>query len=187
MEQIVNNQAFEHIVEKIFLTLKYEDLVACELVNKSAGNVLKNPLFWLKKWKLKGLSEKNEENWNTALQLTKDSKLEKNIILYFRRVLSMGRAFVDVPCYIDKKVVGNVLAEENTLQNSNFEDEQARLVLSEKFDHVVDMANTEGVLAKFFAFVTLEKLLEQNPHTDLELYLEKTNSSFRQYVQHSAL
>ena len=53
MEQIVNNQAFEHIVEKIFLPLKYEDLVAWELVSKSAGTILKNPLFWLKKWKLK--------------------------------------------------------------------------------------------------------------------------------------
>ena len=80
MEQIVNNQAFEHIVEKIFLPLKYEDLIACELVNKMAGTILKNPLFWLKKWKLEGLSKENEEIWNKALRLTKDSELKTNII-----------------------------------------------------------------------------------------------------------
>ena len=84
MEQIVNNQAFEHIVEKIFLPLKYEDLIACELVNKMAGTILKNPLFWLKKWKLEGLSKENEE---IRLRLNKDSELKTNIILYFRRVL----------------------------------------------------------------------------------------------------
>ena len=185
MEQIVNNQAFKHIVEKIFLTLKYEDLVACELVNKSSGNVLKNPLFWLKKWKLKGLSKENEENWNKALRLTKDSELEKNIILYFRRVLLMGHASIDVPCYIDKDVVEKVLAEE-TNPKKNFPLEK---LLKEyaSLTHVVDMANNggggQGVLANFFALVTLQGLLNRNPHMDVELILGKTSSSFRQYVQ----
>ena len=109
MEQIVNNQAFEHIVEKIFLPLKYEDLIACELVNKMAGTILKNPLFWLKKWKLEGLSKENEEIWNKALRLTKDSEF------------LMGRAFIDVPCYIDIDVVINVLAEKLNQSKSKYQ------------------------------------------------------------------
>ena len=121
MEQIVNNQAFEHIVEKIFLPLKYEDLIACELVNKMAGTILKNPLFWLKKWKLEGLSKENEEIWNKALRLTKDSELKTNIILYFRRVLLMGRAFIDVTCYIDIDVVINVVAEKLNQSKSKYQ------------------------------------------------------------------
>ena len=38
MENIICNPGFQHIGEKIFLTLKYEDLKVCQLINKKCIN-----------------------------------------------------------------------------------------------------------------------------------------------------
>ena len=102
MEQIINNQGFQHIVEKIFLPLKCQDLLVCELINKSSKNILGNLWFWHKKWIIRGLSEKNQEDWGKAIELSIKNwpELEQNVLLYQRKVLRNDHgAFVDIPCY----------------------------------------------------------------------------------------
>ena len=56
-------QGHQHIAENIFLHMDFEDLVAlqnkksgCELINKRSYDILNNPIFWLKKWTMNGLT-----------------------------------------------------------------------------------------------------------------------------------
>ena len=119
MEQIVNNPGLQHIIENIFLNLNYKDLMTCKLVNKSCKQILNNPMFWLKMWRLKrGLSKKNHADWSNAIQITMGTNLEKNVPLFIKRVIETGH-FVDVPCYIDAEVVekSNETTFEETLMN----------------------------------------------------------------------
>ena len=107
MDQIINNPGLQHIIEIIFFNLDFEDLMACQLVNKSIKNILKNQMFWLKKWRFnKGLSKTNQNNWIKALKMTKNTNLEKNVALYIKKVIKIGHV-VDVPCYIDNDTVIN--------------------------------------------------------------------------------
>ena len=48
-----------------------------------------------------GLSQKNQDDWTRAIQLTKDTELEKNVILYLKKVIKRGIS-LDIPCYITK-------------------------------------------------------------------------------------
>ena len=108
MDKIINSQGFLHIIEKIFLILKQEDLLSCQLINKSSNQILDDPNFWLRKWINRGLSGKNLTDWRNAIQLSKNTKLESKITRYLRRILKRS-IFIDVPCYIDKKVVERYL------------------------------------------------------------------------------
>ena len=80
-DQIVNTPGLQHIIELIFFNLDFENLVACQLVNKASNEILKNPIFWLEKWRFnQGLSKKNKEDWIKALQMTKNTNFERNVI-----------------------------------------------------------------------------------------------------------
>ena len=104
MDQIVSNPGLQHIAEKIFLTLNYEDILSCRLLNKSSNLILENPILWLGQGILKGLSKKNQGDWLNVIKLTKDTKLESNITKYLRRVAKKS-FFVDVPCFINQNVL----------------------------------------------------------------------------------
>ena len=101
MDQILNTQGFQHIVENIFLNLNYEDLLFSQLINNSCKKIIENPMFWLKKWRKRGLSKENEEDWANAIQITRNNpnNEEINALSYIKMVIKMGH-FVDVPCYI---------------------------------------------------------------------------------------
>ena len=87
-DQIVNTPGLQHIIELIFFNLDFENLVACQLVNKASNEILKNPIFWLEKWRVnQGLSKKNKEDWIKALQMTKNTNLERNVGLYLKKVI----------------------------------------------------------------------------------------------------
>ena len=101
MDQIVSNPGLQHIAEKIFITLNYEDILSCRLVNKSSKLILENPMLWLRQGILKGLSKKNQGDWLNVIKLTKDTKLESKITKYLRRVAKKS-FFVDVPCFINQ-------------------------------------------------------------------------------------
>ena len=104
MENIICNPGYQHIGENIFLTLKYEDLQTCLLINKKCKQILDNPKFWLKKFVTRGLSKKNQKDWMEAIKLVnKNPVLKKNIFHYLKRSSRHERLF-DLPCYIDKKV-----------------------------------------------------------------------------------
>ena len=108
MDQIISNPGFKHIAEKIFITLNYEDILSCRLINKSSNLILENPMLWLRQGILKGLSKKNQEDWISVIKLTKDTKLESNITKYLRRAFKKS-FFVDVPCFIDQNVLEHFL------------------------------------------------------------------------------
>ena len=90
MDQIVSNPGLQHIAEKIFLTLNYEDILSCRLVNKSSKLILENPMLWLRQGILKGLSKKNQEDWINVIKLMKDTKLASNITKYLRRAFRIS-------------------------------------------------------------------------------------------------
>ena len=102
MDQVFNNSGLQHITEIIFLNLDIEKLQVCQCLNKSSKEILKNPIFWLKKWK--GLSKNSKKDWTKAIQLTRNTNLEENVISYIKRAIKIGH-IVDVPCYIDENVV----------------------------------------------------------------------------------
>ena len=102
MEQIINNPGFEDITRNIFMMLNLKDLANCRMVGRSFNGFLENPMFWLKKWIKRGLSKKNQKDWITAIDETKDKELIKIILLYFKKMLKR-REFIDVPCFIDKR------------------------------------------------------------------------------------
>ena len=104
MNQIIQNPGLQHIIENVFLNLDFNDLLSCQLINQSCNELLKNPMFWLKKWRLRGLSKKNEADWAKAIQMTRNTNFEKNIFLYFKKIVKFGH-FVDIPCYIDNNVL----------------------------------------------------------------------------------
>ena len=120
MDQIIKSPGLQHVIENIFLNLDFKDLLACQFINKTCKQILANPMFWLKKWRFyRGLSKKNEEDWIKAIQMTKGTIFEKNILLYIKRVIKTGH-FVDVPCYIDST---NVLEKSRGLTFSQVLDE----------------------------------------------------------------
>ena len=103
-EHFINTPGLQHLAENIFLNLNYHDLNSCQLINRSSKNILKNPNFWLKKFIQRGLSKQNQNDWKKAIQLTRNTKLENNILRYLKRSLKHQK-LVDLPCYIDKNVV----------------------------------------------------------------------------------
>ena len=48
MDQIIYNSGFQHIAEKIFLNLRFQDLQSCRLANKSLRKILSHPMFLIK-------------------------------------------------------------------------------------------------------------------------------------------
>ena len=104
LEEIINSPGLQHIVEEIFLNLDFEDIQACAQINIPCKKVIENPIFWLKKWRLRGLSKKNHEDWIKAIQITRNTPLEENVYAYIKMIIKIGH-FVDVPCYINSKVV----------------------------------------------------------------------------------
>ena len=105
-ESIFNNPGLQHIAENIFGNLNYEDLEVCRTVNQSCKNILDEPIFWLKKFIRRGLSRKDQLDWTKAVQLTKHTDLEKNVLLYLKK-RSKNERVVNLPCYINEKIVGN--------------------------------------------------------------------------------
>ena len=71
MDKIIQNPGFQHLTEKILLNLPVKDLISLLSMNKTLKQILEDPMFWIKKWTLKGLSKKNKDDWMKAIQLTK--------------------------------------------------------------------------------------------------------------------
>ena len=90
MENIIKNPGFHHLVEKIFLNLKYEDLKKCQLINQTTNQILENPMFWMKKLIQSGfsLSEENQKDWIKAIQSERNSEKERHILAYLKWKLS---------------------------------------------------------------------------------------------------
>ena len=106
LEIILNNPGLQHIAENILCNLKYDDLEVCKSVNESWKKVLDEPMFWLKIFIRRGLSMKDQLDWSKAIQLTKRTSLENNVLSYLKNS-SKNQRVVNLPCYIDEKIVSN--------------------------------------------------------------------------------
>ena len=107
-DEIINNPGLQHIMEKIFLNLDFADILACQLINKSCKEIVDNPMFWLKKWRLRGLSEKNHKNWTQVIQLTRGTLPGSCIYFYIKEIIKQNSLLVDVPCLIDEQDILNI-------------------------------------------------------------------------------
>ena len=84
MESIIQNPGFQQITEMILFNLDFQALKKCQLLNKSIKDILEDPMFWLRKWRTqRGLSKKNHNDWDTAIELTKNTIVDANNKLFF--------------------------------------------------------------------------------------------------------
>ena len=106
LEKILNNPGFQHLAENIFWNLDYEDLKICREINSSSKRILDNPhrfpqqeiWFVLKKLVHRGLSKKNQENWEKLIQYVKNTDKEKFILWYFKLKLK-EEGVSDLTCH----------------------------------------------------------------------------------------
>ena len=103
---IFNNPGLKHITENIFCNLRHEDLEVCRNIDQYCKKVLDEPMFWLRKFIRRGLSMKNQLDWTKAIQLTKNTNLKKNVLSYLKKC-SKNERVVNLPCYINEKIVKN--------------------------------------------------------------------------------
>ena len=107
MESIIQNPGFQQITEMILFNLDFRTVKKCQLLNNSFKDILEDPMFWLRKWRMqRGLSKKNYDDWVKAIQLTKNTNVEVNVQLYLEKVIETGHV-VDVPCFIDSDAIQN--------------------------------------------------------------------------------
>ena len=92
MEKIINNPGLQHLVEKVFWSLDYKNLKICAEINQSSQQTVKNPIFWLKKFK----SFSND--WIKVIQSVKNTDKEKYIISYLNWKFKQGIVEY-LPCY----------------------------------------------------------------------------------------
>ena len=108
LETFVQNPGLQHLAENIFLNLNFNALNNCTHVNEVWKKFLNDPMFWLKRFVLRGLSEKNKTDWIEAIQMTRDGRadpeLEENILQYLIDYSSNERVtYFDVPCYLNNQ------------------------------------------------------------------------------------
>ena len=80
--------------------------------------MLENPLFWLGKHIRRGLSKKNQVDWLKAIQMTKDTELEKFVFLYLKNS-TKNQKVTDLYCYIDDDFLRNSAEMIKKYLNSN--------------------------------------------------------------------
>ena len=61
IEKIIGNPGLQHIIEEILLNLDFKWIIAFQSVNKSCKQIVDNPIFRLRKWRLSGLLPKEIE------------------------------------------------------------------------------------------------------------------------------
>ena len=104
LEIFLNNPGFHHVAEEIFWNLNFKALENCQQINQSSNEILKNPLFWMKKLVRRGgISKENEEEWMKALKLAKNSNKEEHVVMYLKWKLKNNKV-VDLPCFTNPTV-----------------------------------------------------------------------------------
>ena len=146
MEKIINNPGLQHLFEKIFWNLNYGELQKCHTINQFCKEILESPLFWLKIFIRRGMSEQNQINWSRAIQISKNTHMEKHVLNYLRKCTKNVRV-VDLPCYMEENFLKKPLkVVENYLQLFHIKGFQKSMQLA------VENRNVEDV--KFLAPLT---------------------------------
>ena len=66
MEKLFINPGLQHLVEKVFWNLDFDDLKICAQINQSSKQILQNPIFCLRKFE--NLSKENQKDWMKVIQ-----------------------------------------------------------------------------------------------------------------------
>ena len=98
MENITNNPGLQHLAENILLNLDHQNLEICQEVNNSFKEILNNSRKFIRR----GLPMKNQSEWIKAIQITKDTDLEKPVITYLKKCSKNSRVIAP-PYYIDEE------------------------------------------------------------------------------------
>ena len=120
INHIIDNPGFHHILENTFLRLDLNDLLKCQLINKSVKKILNNPMFWIKKLAQKGFSKKNQADWIRGIQIIKKNPpLEfEGMNLYLKRILN-NQHLIDTPCYFDQNDISLKIALGREIEATN--------------------------------------------------------------------
>ena len=97
MAKIFTYPGFQHLAEKVFMNLDVEDLKMCAQINQSCKQILKNSMFWLKKFGL--LSKESQEEWIKIIHSVKNSEFETIIVSYLQWTLTKKFEEVDLPWF----------------------------------------------------------------------------------------
>ena len=119
MDQITNSPGLQHITEDILLNLDFKNLEICQSINKKFGEVLANPIFWLKKFRLitknPGLRQINED---VFLDFDiEDLKFLKTVNKTFKEIL-------DNPTFLKKQHLNRERLER--LEDKKIDEEMSR-------------------------------------------------------------
>ena len=119
MDPITNNPGLQHITEDILLNLDFKNLKICQSVNKKFGEILANPIFWLKKFRLitnnPGLRQINED---VFLDFdNEDLKILKTVNKTFKEIL-------DNPTFLKKQHLNRERLER--LEDKKIDEEMSR-------------------------------------------------------------
>ena len=85
-------------MENIFHNLDLEKLETCRFINESCKQMLDDPMFWLREFIQRGISKRNQKSWIKAIQITKNTELEKYVLSYLKRSRKK-KSVVDLHCF----------------------------------------------------------------------------------------
>ena len=95
MSKIFTYPGFQHLAETVFVNLNVEDFKKCAKINQSCKQILKNSIFWLKKFGQ--LSKENQDEWIKIIHSVKNSDFEIIIVSYLKGTLTKKVEDVDLP------------------------------------------------------------------------------------------
>ena len=89
MENLLNNQGYQHIVEKIFLHLDLTSLLQISFASKTLNeSISTNSKFWFNICTRKKLLE---ENWLKLVKEPKNTEVNKSFVRFFKNLLMLDK------------------------------------------------------------------------------------------------
>jgi len=125
LEKVLEIPGLQHLAENIFLNLNFKDIISCLQINQSSKSFLDNPSFWIKKFIQRGLSKQNQLDWMSAIQITKNTRFERNISFYLRKILKKEK-LKDLPCFINASVIENFRTKCGLVHFSGDDDDEIK-------------------------------------------------------------
>ena len=131
LENLISNPGLQHIAENITCHLNFQALEACEQIFfPEFGNFLqKLSKSFLMKFALRGMSEKQQIDWKSAIEITKGTKNNMEIVFVFSYLKKCfkNENVSDLHCYMDEEffqrsarmIMGKNLTNENFYSNKD--------------------------------------------------------------------
>ena len=94
MEKIISNPGLQHLAEKVFLNLDVDVLKICGQINKSCKQILKQPMFWLRKFGC--LSKESQKGWVNIIQSVAPSMLQSSKYIFRKHGIDIKIKFLAV-------------------------------------------------------------------------------------------